>query len=56
MTQLAVLAAVTVWPKGKGVLATEDIFSNGFVSDLIRWICAPIPIRKQTADTAAIHR
>ena len=30
-------------------LATEDIFSMGWVSDLIRWLVAPIPIRKQTS-------
>ncbi len=35
-------------------LATEDIFSNGFVSDLIRWAVNPIPIRKQTTDVAAV--
>ncbi len=35
-------------------LATEDIFSNGWVSDLIRWLVAPIPIKKQTTDIAAI--
>ncbi len=35
-------------------LASEDLFSNGFVSDLIRWLVAPIPIRKQTTDVAAV--
>lgn len=35
-------------------LATEDIFSNGWVSSLIRWLVAPIPIRKQTTDAAAV--
>ncbi len=35
-------------------LATEDIFSNGFVSSLIRYLVAPIPIKKQTADVKAI--
>ena len=35
-------------------LATEDIFSNGFVSDIIRWAVAPIPIRKQTTDINAV--
>ncbi len=35
-------------------LATEDIFSNGWVSSLIRWLVAPIPIRKQTSDIMAI--
>lgn len=35
-------------------LATEDIFSNGWVSSLIRWLVAPIPIKKQTTDIAAV--
>ena len=35
-------------------LATEDIFSNGFVSSLIKYLVAPIPIKKQTTDVGAI--
>ncbi len=35
-------------------LASEDIFSNGFVSSLIKYLVAPIPIKKQTADVRAI--
>lgn len=35
-------------------MATEDIFSLGWVSDLIRWLVAPIPIRKQTTDITAV--
>ena len=35
-------------------LATEDIFSMGWVSDLIRWLVAPIPIKKQTTDIQAV--
>lgn len=35
-------------------LATEDIFSKGFVSSLIRYLVAPIPIKKQTTDIKAI--
>ena len=35
-------------------LATEDIFSKGFVSTLIRWLVAPIPIKKQALDVAAV--
>ena len=37
-------------------LATEDIFSNGWVSSLIRWLVAPIPIRKQTTDVSAVMK
>ena len=35
-------------------VATEDIFSLGWVSDIIRWLVAPIPIRKQTMDLQAV--
>ena len=28
-------------------LATEDIFSNGWISALLRWLVAPIPIRRK---------
>ena len=35
-------------------LATEDIFSNGFISSVIRYLIAPIPIKKQTMDLKAI--
>lgn len=35
-------------------LASEDIFSKGWVSSLIRYLVAPIPIKKQTADIKAI--
>ncbi len=35
-------------------LATEDIFSIGFPSTLIRFLAAPIPIQKQTLDLRAV--
>lgn len=35
-------------------LATEDIFSKGWVSSLIRYLVAPIPIKKQTTDIRAV--
>ena len=35
-------------------LATEDLFSKGWLSSLIRYLVAPIPIKKQTADASAI--
>lgn len=35
-------------------LATEDIFSKGWISSLIRYLVAPIPIKKQTMDIKAI--
>lgn len=35
-------------------VASEDIFSNGFVSSVIRWLVAPIPIKKQAGDFSAV--
>ena len=36
-------------------MATEDILSLGWVSDLIRFLVAPIPIKKQTTDVQAVR-
>lgn len=35
-------------------LATEDLFSNGWVSKVIEYLVAPIPIKKQTTDLQAV--
>lgn len=35
-------------------VASEDLFSNGFSSKLIKYIVAPIPIRKQATDPRAV--
>jgi len=35
-------------------MATEDIFSLGWISSLLRWAVAPIPIKKQTTDLTAV--
>ena len=35
-------------------IATEDIFSKGWISSAIRWLVAPIPIKKQTTDITAV--
>ena len=35
-------------------MATEDIFSLGLISKLLRWALAPIPIKKQTTDISAV--
>ena len=35
-------------------MATEDIFSMGWISSLLRWVIAPIPIKKQTTDLQAV--
>ena len=37
-------------------LAMEDILSNGRVSDFLRFVVAPIPIKKQTVDLKAIRQ
>ena len=36
-------------------IATEDIFSLGWVSRLLSWLIAPIPIKKQTTDLQAVN-
>lgn len=35
-------------------IASEDLFSKGWISDVIRYIAAPIPIKKQTLDLNAV--
>ena len=35
-------------------LASEDLFSNGWISSIIRYLVAPIPIKKQSTDISAI--
>lgn len=35
-------------------MATEDIFSNGWISKIIKFVVAPIPIKKQTTDVQAV--
>lgn len=35
-------------------VASEDLFSNGFVSNLLRYAVEPIPIKKQTTDPRAV--
>jgi len=35
-------------------VASEDLFSKGWISSIIRYLVAPIPIKKQTTDVRAI--
>ena len=35
-------------------VATEDIFSMGWISSVIKWLVAPIPIQKQSLDLNAV--
>jgi 1-acyl-sn-glycerol-3-phosphate acyltransferase len=36
-------------------LASEDLFSKGWISTLLKWAVAPIPIKKQTTDVRAVR-
>lgn len=36
-------------------IASEDLFSMGFLSRLLAWAVAPIPIKKQTNDPKAVY-
>lgn len=42
------------FPKHVYYIATEDIFSNGFISKLLTWSVAPIPFKKTSADLNAL--
>ena len=35
-------------------VASEDLFSMGWISDVLRYVVAPIPIKKQTNDARAV--
>ncbi|MBR5136715.1 MAG: 1-acyl-sn-glycerol-3-phosphate acyltransferase [Clostridia bacterium] len=35
-------------------LASEDLFSKGFISKALKYLVAPIPIKKQTTDVGAV--
>jgi 1-acyl-sn-glycerol-3-phosphate acyltransferase len=35
-------------------IATEDIMSNGWISRVLHWLVAPIPIKKQAGDFSAV--
>ena len=43
-----------VFPAPVYYVATEDIFSLGWISSVIRYLVAPIPIKKQTNDLKAV--
>ncbi|MBO4978836.1 MAG: 1-acyl-sn-glycerol-3-phosphate acyltransferase [Clostridia bacterium] len=44
-----------VFPRPLYYVASEDLFSKGFVSGLIRWLVEPIPIKKSTSDSHAVR-
>ena len=35
-------------------VSTEDVLSNGLISKVIKWLLAPIPIKKQAGDFSAV--
>ena len=41
-------------PKHTYHIASEDLFSNGFISKLLAWAVAPIPFRKSSSDISGI--
>ena len=41
-------------PKHVYHVASEDLFSNGFISKLLAWAVAPIPFRKSASDISGI--
>lgn len=43
-----------LFPRHVYFVASEDLFSLGFLSTLLRWAVAPIPIKKQTTDVQAV--
>lgn len=42
------------FPRHIYFIASEDLFSLGWLSKLLRWAVAPIPIKKQTTDVQAV--
>ena len=47
------MIAIT-FPKHVYQIASEDLFSNGFISKLLTWAVAPIPFRKSASDISGI--
>ncbi|MBE7002453.1 MAG: 1-acyl-sn-glycerol-3-phosphate acyltransferase [Ruminococcaceae bacterium] len=44
-----------LFPRHVYFVASEDLFSLGFLSKLLQWAVAPIPIKKQTTDVQAVR-
>ena len=46
--------SMAMFPRHAYFVASEDLFSLGILSRLLRWAVAPIPIKKQTTDVQAV--
>lgn len=46
--------SMALFPRHAYFVASEDLFSLGTLSRLLRWAVAPIPIKKQTTDVQAV--
>ncbi|MBR4017041.1 MAG: 1-acyl-sn-glycerol-3-phosphate acyltransferase [Oscillospiraceae bacterium] len=46
--------SIAAFPRPQYFVASEDLFNLGFLSKLLRWAVAPIPIKKQTTDIQAV--
>ena len=46
--------SLAMYPRHAYFVASEDLFSLGFLSRLLAWAVAPIPIKKQTTDVQAV--
>ncbi|MBR2937633.1 MAG: 1-acyl-sn-glycerol-3-phosphate acyltransferase [Oscillospiraceae bacterium] len=46
--------SMAMFPRHAYFVASEDLFSLGTLSRLLRWAVAPIPIKKQTTDVQAV--
>ena len=43
-----------MFPRHAYFIASDDLFSLGFLSKLLSWAVAPIPIKKQSTDVQAV--
>ena len=46
--------SMALFPRPVYFIASEDLFTLGFLSTLLRWAVAPIPIKKQSTDVQAV--
>ena len=49
-----IFVGLSLFPRPVYYVASEDLFNLGFLSTLLRWAVAPIPIKKQTTDVQAV--